>query len=204
MASIAEIARHAGVSVEGVLRVLGSEPVSQEVEDRVREAIAVLGPPHPPQSRTLTASDPVAPAFSRDIPHDDKGHHGEAAARVAATNETHPGRGGGIDTTSAATVDVDSLVESVDALRDLVGDLRHRVEELRRDARKERSAHVADLELLVDLISTSWRTVDGRFATLEDMVRALDDPARRESTGGTVVPLYDHDRGPTSGQAELD
>ena len=46
MATILELAAHAEVSAETVLRVVNGEPVNEEVERRVRDAIAELGPQH--------------------------------------------------------------------------------------------------------------------------------------------------------------
>ena len=56
MATILELAAHADVSAENVLRVIHGEPVSEEVELRVHEAIAALGePPYPSRVEVLPA-----------------------------------------------------------------------------------------------------------------------------------------------------
>ena len=39
----------------------------------------------------------------------------------------------------------------------------------------ERSARVDDLDLLVDLISTGWRTVDERLARIEELLCLLEE-----------------------------
>src|SRR3954464_4043071 len=54
MATIGEIADHAEVPIEGVLRVINGERVGADIERRVKEAMEELGPPHPALSdRTL-------------------------------------------------------------------------------------------------------------------------------------------------------
>ena len=61
VATILELADYADVSAENVLRVVHGEPVSEEVERRVSEAIGALGvPPYPRQVEVLPAIPPGA------------------------------------------------------------------------------------------------------------------------------------------------
>ena len=56
MATILELAAYADVSAEDVLRVVHGEPVSEEVEARVHEAIEALGgPPYQGRVEVLPA-----------------------------------------------------------------------------------------------------------------------------------------------------
>ena len=56
MATILELAAYAEVSAENVLRVVHGEPVSEEIERRVYEAIDALGlPAYPRQVEVLPA-----------------------------------------------------------------------------------------------------------------------------------------------------
>jgi len=59
VATILELAAYADVSAENVLRVVHGEPVSDDVERRVHEAIDALGaPPYPRQVEVLPAIAP--------------------------------------------------------------------------------------------------------------------------------------------------
>ena len=71
-----------------------------------------------------------------------------------------------------------------------------RLEGLQTDLAAERAARVEDLALLVDLISSGWRTVERRLDRLERSLdrleRTLDD---RPSSPGSVLRLEER-RGP--------
>ncbi|MGH2996714.1 MAG: LacI family DNA-binding transcriptional regulator, partial [Gaiellaceae bacterium] len=86
MASILDIARHAGVSAENVLRVVNGEPVSEDIAQRVQAAIDAIGPPPYPR-----AGVEVLPAVPAAPPAPDAGHaellerFAQAAAELEAS-----------------------------------------------------------------------------------------------------------------------
>jgi hypothetical protein len=67
-------------------------------------------------------------------------------------------------------------------VRGLSGQTIRRLERLHTELAAERKARVDDLELLVDLVSSGWRSVDRRLDRLERALdrleRALDDDTR--------------------------
>ena len=67
-----------------------------------------------------------------------------------------------------------------------------RLERIEGDTLSERHARVDDLALLVDLISTGWKSVDQRLARLEENL---------QSSGGAIVYRIE-DRRPESRSAE--
>jgi hypothetical protein len=52
-------------------------------------------------------------------------------------------------------------------IRGLLNNAVRRLERIEEDVLAERSARIEDLALLVDLVSTGWRSVDARLALLE-------------------------------------
>jgi len=66
-------------------------------------------------------------------------------------------------------------------IRGLLNNVVHRLERLEQDVIAERHARIDDLALLVELVSTGWRSVDARIAQLE--------PAQPEQAATRVLPL---------------
>ena len=64
-----------------------------------------------------------------------------------------------------------------------------RLERIEGDTLSERHARVDDLALLVDLISTGWKTVDERLARLEQNL---------QSSGGAIVYRIEDRRDPSA------
>jgi hypothetical protein len=62
-------------------------------------------------------------------------------------------------------------------IRGLLNQVIHRLERLEQEVLAERHARIDDLALLVDLVSSGWKTVDRRLERLE-------------RAGGTVIPLH--------------
>jgi hypothetical protein len=71
MATLIEIADSAKVPLEGVLRVLNGDPVSEVVAERVKKAIETVGPPHPRllEDMNLLASPETKP---REVVRDER------------------------------------------------------------------------------------------------------------------------------------
>lgn len=57
-------------------------------------------------------------------------------------------------------------------IRGLMNQVIRRLERLEGDTLAERHARVDDLALLVDLITSGWRSIDDRMRSLEDALRA--------------------------------
>jgi len=70
------------------------------------------------------------------------------------------------------------LARNVAELRGLANGLVRRLERIEGDLLAERHARVDDLALLVDLISSGWKGVDGRLDRLEQQLAATEPPAR--------------------------
>ena len=66
-------------------------------------------------------------------------------------------------------------------IRGLLNNVVHRLERIEQEVLAERHARIDDLALLVELVSTGWRSVDARIAQLE--------PAQLEQATTRVLPL---------------
>jgi len=154
--------------VENVLRVIHGEPVSEEVESRVREAIAALGaPPYPRQPEVLPAL-PGGSGVGRD---DDLIE--QLRATAAELEATLP-QGVGTVVYEALRVEVRPVAEHVAELGALFERLVTRLEEVSTDVEGERHARVEDVALLTELITSGWRSVDRRLARLETIVTRIE------------------------------
>ncbi len=69
--------------------------------------------------------------------------------------------------------------------RGLMNQVIRRLERLETDAVAERHARVDDLALLVDLISSGWKSVDARLGRLEALVTRLENGLQQ--SGGAIV-----------------
>ena len=69
--------------------------------------------------------------------------------------------------------------------RGLMNQIIRRLERLESDALAERHARVDDLALLVDLVSSGWKSVDARVARLEALVTRLEQGLQER--GGAIV-----------------
>lgn len=78
-------------------------------------------------------------------------------------------------------------------VRGLMGQAIRRLERVEGDALAERHARVDDLALLVELVTSGWKSVDERLLRLEK---------RLEASGGAAVYRIEERRGGGSGSAE--
>ena len=147
MATILEIARHADVSAESVLRVVNGEPVSAAVAQRVHDAIEALGPPPFPGSslELLPIEDTLDRTRQQLL---------ETFAETAAELEARLPEG------------VGSIVYEAERLLD-------RAEHTDRRIELERKERLDDVALISELITTGWRTIDRRLARVERMIEEL-------------------------------
>ena len=176
MSILVEIAAKADVPVEGVVRVLSREPVSDAVLERV---LAVLDDLTPEQTRAvqrfaLAALHDVLP---RPFGADNEGMVNEEVAvhegqlTLPAASEELP----------AAASPPEALVELSAVLRELA----EAVRDLRRETDAERRERVDDLAVLIDLITTGWQGLDARLGRIEKQVARID-ASRRPSTDATA------------------
>lgn len=176
VATILELAAHAEVSAETVLRVVNGEPVNEEVERRVRDAIAELGPP--PYPRTPE----VLPALA------EHGHElGEALA-------------GGVETAvhDVLRVEVRPVAQQVAELGALFQRMLERLETMGEDVERERRDRLEDVALLTELVTSGWRSVDRRLARLENVVARIE--AGRKGRRGTGLSHPDDAAGAVPGE----
>lgn len=178
MSTLVEIAEKADVAVDGVVRVLTRRPVSTAVSERVlavldqldgeqakvverfaRAAIPDLLPPEAaPASRTLDRPRPPAKAAALQ-------HNGSLkdAGAALVRSERHPLRSTGED-----------QLELVAQLGTYLQELADSVNELQREGAGLRQDRIADLAVLVDLISSSSQGLDRRLGRLEQMVARIE------------------------------
>ena len=172
MSILTEIAQKADVSVEGVVRVLTREPVSDAIKERV---LVVLDDLTPEQTRAvqrfalaalhegLERPGDVDPA--ERLPEPDPGQLALPVAAAEPEPELLPG-------TSPDT----ALVQ----LGSVLGELAEAVRDLRRETDAERRERVDDLAVLIDLITTGWQGLDTRLGRIERQISRLE-AGRREA-----------------------
>jgi hypothetical protein len=166
VATILELAAYADVSAENVLRVVHGEPVSEEVERRVQEAIDTLGaPPFPRQIEVLPALQPQVPSTD------------ELLARFQATAaklQAGLPEGVGSLVSEALRAEVRPVAEQVAELGGLFERMLARLEEVSTSVEDERRDRLQDVALLTELLTSSWRSVDRRLARLEQVVARIE------------------------------
>lgn len=181
MATILELAAYADLSAENVLRVIHGEPVSEDIERRVYEAIDVLGPPAYPRQIE------VLPAVPAGVSSD------ELLARFQATAaelEAAVPEGVGSVVYEALRVEVRPLSQHVAELGALFERMLARVEEVSTSVGDERRDRLEDVALLTELVTTGWRSVDRRLARLEQIVARIES-GRNGPRGGRLYRLDD-------------
>ncbi len=75
-------------------------------------------------------------------------------------------------------------------IRGLLNNVTRRLERLEEDILSERHARIDDLALLVDLVSSGWRSVDARIAGLEDT--ALEDRGAFAAASAEPAETVEH------------
>jgi hypothetical protein len=70
-------------------------------------------------------------------------------------------------------------------IRGLMNQVIRRLESVEVDALADRHSRVDDLALLVDLISSGWKSVDARIARIEAMIARLEEGLQER--GGAIV-----------------
>jgi hypothetical protein len=175
---LVEIAERADVSVEGVVRVLTREPVSDAIKERVLDVLDELTPE---QTRAVQR-------FALAALHDDLQRAGDSGAvEVPAAPDPSqlalPVAAAEPDLLPATGSDA-ALVQ----LSSVLGELAEAVRDLRRETDAERRERVDDLAVLIDLITTGWQGLDARLGRIERQVSRLES-GRREQIAPTPVRI---------------
>ena len=174
MATILELATFAGVSAENVLRVVHGEPVSENIEQRVRRAIDELGLPGYPKP-----PPEVLPA----VPEDAAARSGQLDRLTAATSELEATLPQGVGTVvyEALRVEVGPVAKHVAELAALFDRMLQRLDKVSNEVGDERRERFEDVALLAELITSGWRSVDRRIARLEQIVTRIEAANRPRS-----------------------
>jgi hypothetical protein len=98
----------------------------------------------------------------------------EAVSRVAAELETALPRGMSNVLYEALRVEVRPVAERMNDLDALFNETIGRLQQVRAELRQERSERVDDLTLVIDLITTSWRTIDRRLGRIERKLERME------------------------------
>jgi hypothetical protein len=174
MATVVELARHAGVSVDLVVRVLSGEPVSAQASDRVEQAIEDLGRPgRPARSGELVPQSHEELNEVRLLER-----FTEAASRAVASDLPE---GVGSVVYEALRVEVRPVADTVAQLATLFDGLLQRLDQLTAEVEVQRRERLEDVELLTELATSGWRNVDRRLGRLEKMVERQQAPASNSS-----------------------
>ncbi|HSK15329.1 MAG TPA: hypothetical protein VK915_04085 [Gaiellaceae bacterium] len=177
MATILQLAEHAGVSAENVLRVVRGDAVSEHVERRVRAAVAELGPPSYPRQAAE-----VLPALEPGASEDEDVLLERFRAAAAELGATLP-EGVGTVVYEALRVEVRPVAAHVAELGSLFERMLERLERVGDEVEGERRERTEDVELLTELVTAGWRSVDRRLARLEQIVARIESGrnGRREA-----------------------
>jgi hypothetical protein len=112
---------------------------------------------------------------------------GNLEALIAATDEAAAGFPDRIDHALRIGLreQVAPVARNLAEIRGLMNQLIGRLERIEGDSAAERHARVDDLAVLVDLISSGWKSVDGRLGRIEATVTRLEQGL--EERGGAIV-----------------
>jgi hypothetical protein len=176
MATILEIARHAQVSAENVLRVLNNEPVCSAVSTRVRRAIDELGPPPYPG----TALEPLRVEATLDRT---RRQLLDRFAETAAELEAKVPEGVGSIVYEALRVEVRPVATQIAQMEKLVESLVEYIRSADNGIQRERQERLDDVALITELITTGWRSVDRRLGRVERLLEeSVISNGKREQT----------------------
>ncbi|HEY3017363.1 MAG TPA: hypothetical protein VGJ23_00885 [Gaiellaceae bacterium] len=102
------------------------------------------------------------------------------AAAASALEESLPARVG-----DAIREEAQPVARNLAEVRGLVNQLVRRLADLESGTLTERNARVDDLALLVDLVSSGWKSVDARLGRIEAVVGRLEHGL--QDKGGAIV-----------------
>jgi hypothetical protein len=168
MATILDIARHADVPAESVIRVLGGEPINSLVALRVEEAIEALGPPPYPYNGAESSIVGTSVELARR-------QLLESFAQTAAELELRLPEGVGSVVYEALRVEVRPVAQHVSQIEGLVEHLVSRLAHLDEGVDAERRERLDDVALLTELMTAGWRSVDARLARIEHILGRMEE-----------------------------
>ena len=171
MSILVEIAERADVSVEGVVRVLTREPVSDAIKERVLDVLDDLTPE---QTRAVQRFALAALHDVLELPGEQADPPAEGPPAPDPDQLALPVAAAEPDLLPALAPDA-ALVQ----LSSVLGELAEAVRDLRRETDAERRERVDDLAVLIDLITTGWQGLDTRLGRIERQVSRLES-GRRE------------------------
>jgi hypothetical protein len=176
MPTILELAQHADVSAENVLRVVKGEPVSSAVAERVHRAIDELGPPYPQAAPGAGQLEATLDRTSQQLL--------DTLAETAAELEAKLPEGVGSIVYEALRVEVRPVTTQLSQMAELVQALLEHVRHTEMELQRERKERLDDVALITELITTGWRSVDRSLGRLERMLEDLRsaDDAERQAT----------------------
>jgi hypothetical protein len=172
MPTILELAQHADLPAETVLRVILREPTSESAKRAVAAAVAELGPPDYPRPNgnvEVVPDEPESTELAVSTP---------APAPPPALDEAM----------------LDEVRNLVNPATEQVVQLRALFQEFIRRLGAERRERVEDLELMTELMIEGWKNVDRRLGRIEKIVGRLGEAQTPSSTAGkarSVVRLED-------------
>jgi hypothetical protein len=176
MSILVEIAQKANVSVEGVVRVLTREPVSDAIKQQV---LAALDDLTPAQTRVLQRF--ALAALHEELPRGSSS--AEVVEPVRAPDEPRALLGPGDE---PGDVPGEQLAGSrpdataLEPLRGVLTELAEAVRDLRAETIVERRERVDDLAAVIDLISSGWQGIERRLGRIEQHLGQLE-AARRQT-----------------------
>jgi hypothetical protein len=183
MSILVEIAQKANVSVEGVVRVLTREPVSDAIKQQVLAALDDLTPAqtrvlqrfalaalHEELPRGPAGASVVEPTPAPDEPRALLGPGGQPGDVPA----DEPGEELG-DELAVSRPDATAL----EPLRAVLTELAEAVRDLRAETNVERRERVDDLAAVIDLISSGWQGIERRLGRIEQHLGQIE-AARRQ------------------------
>ena len=184
--TLLDIANHADVPIEAVVRTLMGQPVSEDVDGRVRQAVADLGAPHvsfldpsgDAEGRTEWASagavGEVLPAAVADTVERTRTSLLAAFADAAAELEATLPQNVTSVVYEALRVEVEPMTQRVGQMGTLVEELTSAARRLVDEVSAERRERLEDVRLLSELIVSGWQSTDRRLGRIERKLERLE------------------------------
>jgi hypothetical protein len=184
-----QIAEHADVPLEGVVKVLNGQPVSEVVAERVAAAMEALGPPHQQLVESMNLVEPSRARTGDVLPMGDSTAEVDVAdealsrareqllesfSHAAAELEASLPQGVSSVVYEALRVEVGPVAQSMARMGSLFDEVAYIIQKVEREVGAARQERLEDLKLLIDLIESSWRNVDRRLGRLERKLERLE------------------------------
>lgn len=194
MPTLLDIAKHADVPLEGVVRTLMGRPVSEDVAGRVRQAVDDLGAPHvsflDPSSAaegsaewaSAEAVGEVLPAVVADTVERTRTSLLAAFADAAAELEATLPQDVTTVVYEAMRVEVEPMAQRMGQMGTLIEQLTSSARRLVEEVNAERRERLEDVRLLSELIVSGWQSADRRLGRIERKLERLERDRDRRFT----------------------